>query len=252
MLSHRYKVWSWGSRISKDDDDWIKYRVGLTAIAKRHIETPYEAYNELVAMSLGRMLGLPIPIGFVMEHDGSVYYCSGHFSASGGEAPDADVEHLAANQRKIACGIVLFDAWICNTDRHAKNLFYDSDEGRVFLFDHGAALLSYSGQENLQQNEDTIVIHPDFANEVFDFGDFNDWYDKLLRIPDFAITSASINAQSVGVTEIEAHAVSRFLIRRRSKLWSIFKENVQGTFPKYQPSLFPVFGHHNDPIDYSI
>jgi hypothetical protein len=251
LLAHRYRVWSWGDRISSGGDCIEKRHVGLTGIAKRHRTSPYEVYNELVAMALGRILGLPIPIGFVLEDCGNLYYCSGNFFAAGGEAPDADIEHLAANERRIACGVVLFDAWIGNRDRHSRNIFYDIDGNRLHLFDHGDSLLNYAGVANLEKLENTIEVHEDVAREVFDFSSFRDWHRRLLAIPDLLISDIAWQAASAGVKEEEARDVAAFLRRRRAKLPDLFEANVS-IFEKYRADLFSPFRDHDDPIDYSI
>ena len=55
--------------------------------------------------------------------------------------------------------MLVFDALICNTDRHYGNfgVLVDSKTNKIVapapLFDHGNSLFDYAGEENLQTNE---------------------------------------------------------------------------------------------------
>ena len=76
--------------------------------------------------------------------------------------------------------MIVFDAVICNTDRHYGNfgLLIDSRTREIMapapLFDHGNALFNYAGEENwaseevLQNYIDTLVpvAYPDFIEEA--------------------------------------------------------------------------------------
>jgi hypothetical protein len=252
VLAHRYKIWGdWGPQIQDGQEDCIKHFTGITVIAKRHVEYPYEVFNEIVCMHLGRILGLPIPIGMVLEHNHLTYYCSGDIAAAGGEFPPADFEHLAINEPRLTCGIALFDGWICNADRHAKNVYYDTDNGDVFLIDHGSAVLHSFGIQHLRQNTNRLVIRAEFAAEVRDFSDFRHWYDLLLRIPEGTIQAVCAEAASVGVGIDEAAEAALLLVKRRADLWKLFRDNSR-EFPRHQATLFSPFEDYNDPTEYSI
>lgn len=251
MLAHRYKVWSWGPERQDGQEDCIKFNAGITVVAKRHRWDAYEVFNELVAMNLGRYLGLPIPVGFVVEKDGEAFYCSGDISFAGGEFPPANLQHLAINQPRLACGITLFDSWICNADRHADNIFYDTEDGTVFLIDHGQAVLNTFGPNHLRQYSKEIILRTEFAREIRYFDSFDYWHDRLIRIPEHMITDACSQAAAVGVGMEEALETAHLLIRRRSDLRSLFREHKQ-LFPKFTPGLFPPFASDDDPTDYSI
>jgi hypothetical protein len=250
MLAHRYKVWSWGKKRSDGQEDCVKVNAGITVVAKRHLYEKFEVFNELVAMTLGRALGLPIPVGFVIEKDNDPYYCSGNI-APGNEFPDADVEHLAINNPRVACGIAIFDAWICNHDRNLQNIFYDCDSGSTFLIDHGQALLGILGPKHIRQDEDRLQLYEAFAKELRDFSAFGYWYDRLVRIPEHMIMDTVRDAAGVGVDEGDAIVAGRLLVTRRSSLPALFKAS-KSLFPKLEKSLFCPFEADNDPVDYII
>ncbi len=251
MLAYRYKVWSWGSQRTDGQEDCIKYDLGVTVVAKRHSEVNYEVFNELVCMNLGRAMGLPIPVGMIVEKDGDAYYCSGNISSPGNDFPPADLEHLAKNQSEMACGTALFDGWVCNDDRHVENIFYDTENGDVFLIDHGQALLNIHGTQHLRQNADSLLLRKEYADELMHFSSFSDWYKKLVTIPEHMITDACREASGVGIPMNEALEVASLLISRRSKMSQLFTEN-KSLFPKRAKGLFTPFECDDDPIDYSI
>jgi len=92
MLAHRYQVWGWGARASKGSDRCEKYPVGVITWAKRDLDSPYEVYNELVAMNLGRAMGMPIPPGVVVEREQVPFFASLRIGIEGSDLPDADVD----------------------------------------------------------------------------------------------------------------------------------------------------------------
>jgi hypothetical protein len=254
MLAHRYKIWSWGGERQSGQVDCVKYDVGIAVVAKRHLYEVYEVFNELVALRLGQAMGLPIPVGFTLEKDGNAYYCSGDVSLSGMDFPPADFEHLAINQPRIACGIALFDGWICNADRNGANLFYDTDDGTVIMIDHGNALLNSFGIRHLRQSDNEVKLKEEYCQHLRDFSSFSEWYDRLVRIPEHTIRDAMSQAASVGVDPNDATEAANFLIARRRKLWKLFHDSPS-LFPKYregQKSLFSPFEFTDDSIEYSI
>lgn len=239
MLAHRYKVWSWGNQRDGGQEDCVKYDVGITMVAKRNKHHDYEVFNEIVCTELGRALGLPIPVGMVTDKNGEVYYCSGNV-APAQEFPPADLAHLASNHPDLYCGIAVFDGWVCNPDRHGGNVFYNEDDGTVYLIDHGMAVMARRGSINLKHNEDRLPICQHFADEVLCFAAFCDWFDKLIRIPHHFIEATVREAAKVGVSLDDAIEAGQLLIARRSVLCNLFSSN-KAAFPKLADSLFTPF-----------
>ena len=55
-------------------------------------------------------------------------------------ATEEDLDAIASHE-SLACGIVMFDSWIINEDRHSGNISYIEETGQTFLFDHGKAFM---------------------------------------------------------------------------------------------------------------
>ena len=204
-------------------------------------------------MQLGRLLGLPIPVGFVLENDSELYYCSAHSAMIGGDAPDADLDQLAQDDPRLMCGIAIFDAWTGNIDRHSRNIYYEDLDRVVILWDHGAALLNYEKRlEHLEGMREKIVLHSDFASEIRDFSSLADWYTRLVSIPDEMIEETVNSASIVGIGPNVSQGLVRLLIERRRNLLRLFDKH-QKMFPKYERNLFcPFSNNDDDPTDYQI
>src|SRR5258707_13024677 len=139
----RYKIWAWGGVDSSAGGVSDQYLVGIQTRAKKGTEETsiYTVPNELICCQLGQVLGLPVPTGVVIERNEEAYYASLDFNIEGHNLPPADTAALARDQPFLVCGILAFDAWVVNPDRHSRNLSYSALTSRVYLFDHGHAFL---------------------------------------------------------------------------------------------------------------
>ena len=80
-------------------------------------------------------MGLPIPLGVILERDRQLYYASLHVAVAGEKLPPAtedDLDAIAADE-SLACGIVMFDSWIVNEDRHVGNISYLDETRSTYL-----------------------------------------------------------------------------------------------------------------------
>jgi hypothetical protein len=249
MLAHRYHVWDWGNRISKPSDDCEKYQVGAVTIAKRDTTSQYEIFNELVAMHLGRCIGLPIPVGIVLEKASKPYYASFKVGIIGvAELPDGDIDSAIARLPAMCCGAIVFDAWISNVDRHSKNFWFDEEEGKLFLFDHGCALLNRIGVDHLTSTENSLAINSDnndFMPEIRSLEAIDEWIERIAAIPSEAIHETVREAATAGVSTEEATQCGTWLVRRRKRLKELFRSGLSD-FTKYSPGMFDPFREPND------
>jgi len=253
MLAHQYQIWQWGGRISKPGDSVDKYNVGVVTQAKRDANNQFEVFNELLGTRLATLVGLPVPPGFILNDNG-FWFASMRFSILGVELPDGDSERLVAEQPFLACGIVVFDSWIANADRHSRNFFYDCEDKKVWLFDHGRALLDGVGVGHLEARQDGLGISTDdhdIMSEITSLDDFDEWMERIGGVSDRLIMDAASEASEVIDDKAAALACGRWLIQRKGLLKDIFKRNL-GKFPKYSPGMFNPFRVYDDPIDYYI
>ena len=249
VLAHQYQIWRkhWGRDLDpkhQNEKRWI----ALVGLAKRDRESPNEVFNELVALRLGQIIGLPIPAGLSIENKGKIYFVSCGLLTTGEELPEADLEKFAKDEARLACGIVTFDAWIGNVDRHDENIWYDYYGHKTAVFDHGQSLLGPFGHECLDNNESALTVKTgeyglgSFVNSMVDFPH---WYDRICAIPDSTIKSTCTEASAVGVGETLAKKCASWLINRKETLPQLFKDNKE-KLPNLQSTLFDPFGNIND------
>lgn len=256
MLAHRYHIWDWGDMVSRPGESKEIHRVGVVTLAKRDRASKYEIFNELVSMYLRRCIGLPIPMGVVLEKTGNPYYASFKVGIIGtAKLPDGDLEAAIKGDPDMCCGTVVFDAWTANVDRHAQNYWYDHEEDKLHLFDHGCALLNRIGVKHLLDNEDRIAINidnHDMVGVIVSMDTFDDWMDRILAIPPSSIIDAVKQSASTGASQDEASACACWLLRRRARLKELFRNSLK-EFPKYSPGLInPFYEPCNDPPEYYI
>lgn len=105
---------------------------------------PFVAANELIAVRLGRHLGLPVLDHAVAEMVGNEFFAS-QLMTTGTFAPAITESLLAGcSNRDRVHGIAVFDIWLCNVDRHHENLIVRQRRGGadlLLLNDHSHLLV---------------------------------------------------------------------------------------------------------------
>jgi len=135
--------------------------------------TGYEPYSEKYAYLVGKQLGFDVIPYKISKWKGNLcssceiftstdisYIPVGRIVRSGGlEAVRKYYETLGDEFVVSLNEMLVFDALICNTDRHFGNfgLLVDSHTNKILrpapLFDHGNSLFNYAGQENWRSED---------------------------------------------------------------------------------------------------
>ncbi|ULH16023.1 hypothetical protein MF271_05150 [Deinococcus sp. KNUC1210] len=146
-----------------------------------------------------------------------------------------------------AAGILIFDAFIENLDRHAGNLAIDMVSRELAVYDHSHALLGPLPGKGAQRLSDlnaagSLGIHnyPEpaghFGNrhclldEVSDASHLGAWLDKIEGIPDYFLTRLSDESVKLGLSPAERDALKRFLLQRKKNLRAM----VQGQSKEFK------------------
>lgn len=217
--------------------------VQVRAYAKNRPELPYNNANESICSSLGRLLGLPIPpYGFVFmpNEPNMLLFASLDFNRDTGKLPPlTNSIKLAKALPDIVTGLLLFDIWIGNPDRHPHNLCVDYSKTipYLYVFDHGHALLGHEptcGIQRLTRLEDRLASsggsetaqHRHCMMDALDTAEhFNKWIDRVQQVPHFFIQDLCTQAVSLGITLDEARAAERFLLNRQAGFRELIKQN---------------------------
>ncbi len=237
MPATRYKIWQVGDRV--DDGASQSFHVGVAGIAKkRSDQQPLVVANELLCVSLARAILLPVPPGFIIEHESSPCYVSLNFNLAGEDLPPASPAGVVSQDPALACGIVLFDIWVTNCDRHDRNLMHDRGTGRVQVFDHSHALFGPNGgrgQLESHRKELGIAGHC-LAPEIVNPAGMHTWNERIKSVPDYYIRGIVEAAVAVGLPDTDRDFCADFLLERRTQLLDLIA-NHRETFPKMQYSL---------------
>jgi hypothetical protein len=135
-----YKVWQWGGPVGEGVME--SYHVGVHAIAKRAtLDNPMAVANEVLCAMIGRGMTMPIPPHAVLRREEVPYHFSLNFNLAGESLPPCRPEQVVAELPELSCGVIVFDSWILNADRHDRNLAYLPTTNELQLFDHSHAFL---------------------------------------------------------------------------------------------------------------
>lgn len=217
--------------------------VTLSAVAKENSSAaPYCVPNELICGELARMLRLPVPpLGIVKGTGGPPLVASLDFNLTGNSLPDVDVAQCVAELPDLSAGLLMFDIWVANLDRHAGNFSVDffAKPPQMNIFDHSHALFGYvAGQGEVRLNGliDRLGISWTTNNPI-DSGKhrhclldavtsddhFDKWVDRIQAVPDYFVEEVCRDAGDYGLTSAESAAAAHFLKRRRDRLPDILQ-----------------------------
>ena len=231
-----YAVDVWGERLGHGtaaDPRWCT----LTGVAKTNVAAaPYAVANEFICGRLGFMIGLPIPPGvIVVSDDNQLAYVCLRFGLKGERPPPAIPNELAADNPSIAAGVIAFDVWIGNGDRHNGNIAYSRGLLPVVVFDHSHALLGYAagqGVKTLADNVDQPLLAGCLLPHIESGAAIRRWTDRIGALHDDLIAEVcNCLVRPGGLTKDEADAAASFLCKRKVGLYDRIK-GAQAALPK--------------------
>jgi hypothetical protein len=193
-------------------------------------------------MRLGLALGLPIPVGVPLECEGRRAWASLRIGRE--QLPKATFRDIASilDDDRLACGIILFDSWIVNQDRWAKNISRDRRSGKTFIFDHGRAFgAGHFGE--LEKNKHNIGIdhHAHCLCGITNLQWFGHWHQRIMEIPSSFIDDSFNFAVNEGMSREHANHLCMYLLERRRRLPRIFRDGRRCHFPHLSFGLFDPF-----------
>ncbi len=225
-----YVVDTWGDKLGGGTAADPQYCT-LEGIAKLNStadagdQAPYAVTNEFICGRLALIIGLPVPPGVIVTaDDDKLAYVSLRFGPKGELPPPANIPHLVEDHPSIAAGVVAFDCWIGNQDRHDRNIAYQrgSAEHSVTVFDHSHALLGHQrgkAAELLRQQIGSPLIAGSVAPAITSSAGFVDWANRINTVSDGLIRElCRAVVHPDGIAPEERDAAEEFLIQRKGRI----------------------------------
>jgi hypothetical protein len=239
-----YYAAAWKNPVAQGvSDTWYVELRGYAKVASADV--PYCVANEYVCGRIGQLLGLPIPPGGVIQpqtDDQGAAWVTLNFSPKSEPLPPVDPEAVVAAASDLAAGVVVFDVFIGNTDRHAGNLAFLPSQKRLDVFDHSHALmgvrqgriqhrleelrtmtgLSGAAIDGVSSNRHCLLDHVSDAPALLG------WAEELQAVVSDRFLQricAEVAALNVGATAEEAMHVEEFLGERRADLKRLLYTN---------------------------
>ncbi|XZE35394.1 hypothetical protein SH501x_000885 [Pirellulaceae bacterium SH501] len=225
--------------------------VAVCTVAKLCANNDYFLFNEAVAVELGIALGIPITHGVIISNvkvdwpGVPAKYSQFWASLKLGENPaPIDFAEAATDHESSLCGILVFDAWIGNDDRHDENVYHVPDRKLLMAFDHERAICGDQGSrrlENLGDGIDFISDHP-VAPIVKDLTNIVYWLHSLSTIPESRVISAVYEKRQLLPDRDDWKKIATSLIRRQRLLTNSFhkKHKNENLFSNVEPGVIQI------------
>jgi hypothetical protein len=203
-------------------------RVRMAGYAKVNSSSaPYTVQNEHVCGLLGLAIGLPIPPGTVVMTDrNELAYVALQFGHE--DPPPAEVQALAKDEPFLAAGVVAFDCWIGNEDRHDDNLSYVHGLSPLEVFDQGDALWGKDeggALARLAATDDPMIGRSCLAPVLPSVEHVGVWADRIAAVPKDLIEQRckeTVRAESPITAEL-ADAGIKFLRHRQTRIMDLIR-----------------------------
>lgn len=225
-----YHVSTWRDPVAEGVSD--TRLVSLEGFAKVNSDKyPYCVANEYLASRLAVRVGITVPPGTLVHSDkaGEVGWVTLSY---GDPLPPANPGSVVADLPSMSAGLVVFDIFIINTDRHARNVAYRPSQKRLEVFDHSHALfgpkqgkvseridgargkLAVTGA-TIGGNRQCLMDYVSKPEELLG------WAEKLTKElhEAFLIEACrEVHEADLGPTKSECDEVAEFLLSRREHL----------------------------------
>jgi hypothetical protein len=229
-----YKVVSWGPAVG----------IGVTGSTHLHLAAvgkandtanPYYIVNEVISAEIGRRARLPIPPSCSVEdEDGRAFFASLNFNLTGDTLPPVIPPLFAQAFGSRCADVVVFDIFICNSDRHSGNLSADYSTGRFNLFDHSHAMLGYGpfGVDRLIAAENDLTIEGGswgnrhcLMDQVTDDRHFSKILERIENLDEYFIRELVQEVVEYGLDNDQTAQITDFLLNRRSTVRQLIANN---------------------------
>jgi hypothetical protein len=201
---------------------------------------PYVVAQEYICAELASLIRLPLPPHFIARdpRNGEMLFCSMNLTIGGGTPPPLDEPARAVSEELDLCtGLIMFDIWMMNTDRHLQNVSFQTARPpqRLGIFDHSHTLFFYPDWSSRFKDKLAIEGAAPGSNRhvLLDHLDRLDYFPKWLKrvkgVHDDYLREVLENAGELGLPDFIARQAFTFLRARRDGLTDLIDHN-QGEF----------------------
>lgn len=224
---------------------YVRADNGQEYIAKGPLYTPGQPYvvvNEWVAAKLAEALGLPVLDSRILDLNGDILFGSSWMMADS-FYPDINQDRFnRCENRDRVYGLVAFDAWVCNSDRHSQNLVVrcigskgSGERLLMLLNDHSHCLIPPGDTPaglgaRMSLPVSSSVMLPFVRDAITDPSRLGDSLAKIEGLSSEYILTVVRTVPRAFLLPNEREAIVQFLLDRRARLRQLF-EQERGHFP---------------------
>lgn len=186
---------------------------------------PYIAANELIAATLAGVLSLPMMDYTIIEMAGHFYFGS-RWMDTDSFYPVITAELLQrCENRQRVYDVVVFDTWLCNTDRHDENLIVRRVDSKhlVMLNDHSHCLVG-EGEDTRRLSSLTpslperYVTLPFVQQAIIEASKLQATVRAVEQLSDGIIRDAVQSAPDELLSTADRNTIQNFVLTRRDNL----------------------------------
>lgn len=209
-------------------------------------EHPTVGANEWIAAQLAVALGLPVLDHRLVAMGGRLFFASAWMQKpTFSPALDAELFRRCQN-RDRAYGVVVFDSWLINQDRHGNNLLVRhsrNGEHLLMLNDHSHLLVSPLGPTkaedllaSLADPPGRFVRLPFIRDGITDPSQLRAALDQIEGLSDAEVQSAVNSTPQELLSSAEQEIYADFLLQRRDCLREVL-HNGSAAFPNLKGAI---------------
>lgn len=194
------------------------------------VQPPHYVAAEFICAQLANQIRLPVPPSFVAELPGEEdrpAFTALAFNLAGGSTPPIIPAEAVAAEPDLCTGVIVFDAWIINIDRHTKNISFQALRvpHKLNVFDHSHTLFFYP--DNFTHFADKLGITGErgsrhcLLDALPTAQHVGKWVERIGRVPADIIRELCQDAVDLGLPQDVADSTAVSLIDRKDRLGAV-------------------------------
>lgn len=209
-------------------------------------EHPTVGANEWIAARLAEALGLPVLDHRLVTMGGEIFFASAWMQKpTFYPAIDAELFNRCENRDRVY-GVVVFDTWLINQDRHGANLVVRNAKGGnhlMILNDHSHLLVSPLGPHTTEElmgwvdaPPERFIRLPFVRDSIADPAEVRAVIDRIEALSETQIRAAVNSTPTALLAVAEQGVYGDFLVERRACLREVIHSG-SAAFPNLEGAI---------------